>query len=122
MTHQGTEQSGVISSEEFAIFWCDVCSIRNLNTFPPSAIYTTSTKEQVVERLKARDSQIRAERDAEVMELVDVLKELVESLRFKELIKETYDMQDYALCIRKFGLALAKANNVTSKHTKPKGE
>jgi hypothetical protein len=47
------------TAEEFAEHWCDVCSVKNLHTFPPSITYTTSTREQVAEALKKRDAQIR---------------------------------------------------------------
>ena len=49
----------IMEPEEFAEHWCDVCSVKNLHTFPPSITYTTSTREQVAEALKKRDAAIR---------------------------------------------------------------
>ena len=132
MTHQETEQSGVMRADDFARKWM-VEAYAHFTWRGDTRITTiTPSKEDVVKALNERDSQIRAERDAEVKELVECLeavkKEAKASLDSSKLYLSICDEPDSirqaTLKIRKKQVEafVFKLDEVISKHTKPKGE
>ena len=108
MTHQGTEQSGVMSAEDFARKWMIEASAHFTWRGDTRVTTITPSKEDVVKALNERDSQIRAERDAEVRELVAAL------VRIKEMCCHPIPHLDRLESI------FYIASTATEKHTKPK--
>ena len=119
MTHQGTEQSSVIPPKQWGMalaqkLW-DVYDAWHRKESDSAATLITAAH-----MIDDFGNQIRAERDAEVMELVEALNDL------SSMYSHAWDLVDGGLMmmrevsIPKFEKAHAKAQKVLSKHTKPK--